>query len=209
MKKKKIELLQNLLNKNYKDNLLKEEAGDKEDLNSLNSSKSKLPIKKLKISKNNYTSNINGYAPLVKKSEIKNNNIFNYYEYIDETGKKIIFKTRVINSNSSDFSTKSNSENNKEIEEKEILRLDTTSKLKDLNDFKWDNIHEYFAKQEKLKMKEKSTENNSNGETISIYAILFNNIKARISQRIERFQLRKIFMIFLVGLIIQLIVSKK
>ena len=44
---------------------------------------SKLPIKKLKISKNNYSSNINGYAPLVKKSEIKNNNIYEYiYIYL-------------------------------------------------------------------------------------------------------------------------------
>jgi hypothetical protein len=212
-------MFKNLLNKKsnlFKANLNEELDGKVKfkvkDSTSINSSNSINNNNKNKKNNNIQSSNLNICFPMIKKTEIKNKDIFNFYEFNDEDGGNIIIKSRVIYSNSSDFNSNNNSERRKDILEKEINYLDSKSKLNDLNDFKWDNINEYFLKQEKLKMKEKALENKPKKEDVvnfSIYSILLSKIKDRIYQRFEKFQLKKVFVILLIGFIIQLIVSRK
>jgi hypothetical protein len=205
-----INIFKNLLNK--KSNLF-----NAKDNNNNNNKNNKNKNKNKNKNNQQLNLNLNGCFPIIKKTEIKNKDIFNYYEFNDDNGKNIIIKSKVIYSNSPDFNinknsnSNNNSEMNKDIIEKEIINIDAKSKLNDLNNFKWDNINEYFAKQERLKIKEKIISENkiNKDEVISIYSILLSKIKERIYQRFEKFQLKKVFFILLLGFIIQLIVSKK
>jgi len=181
----------------FKSKLLKEEIN--------NSNK----IKKLKINlNNNYASDINGYAPLVKKSEIINNNIYNHYEYRDENNKKVVFKTKVLESSQLLLLNKIEQAE----EEKEILCFDSTNKnddlhVKELKSFKWDNLHLYNVKQEKLAKKQSMGIEPT--KKLSFFSVFTRVVKDQMIRKVDSDKMKKAFMIFLVTLMIQLILSRK
>ena len=171
-------------------NLLQEESGNK--------------IKKFTINSNNYTANINGYAPLVKKTEIKNNNTYNYYEYRDENNKKVVFKTKVLES--------SELLNRLEEKEKEILCFDVSNNyieanVKELKRFQWDNLPAYIDKQEKLAKKQSL--GNEPLKKLNFFSFFSNIIKDQIIKKVDSDKMKKAFAIFLVTLMLQLILSRK
>lgn len=162
-------------------------------------------IKKLKVNSNNYTANINGYAPLVKKTEVKDNNIYNYYEYLDENNKKVVFKTKVLES--------SELLNKNEEEEQEILCFDSANfnnndlHVKELTSFKWDNLPAYIDKQEKLAKKQSKAIEPV--KKLNFFSVFSNVVKNQIIKKVDSNKMKKAFAIFLVTLIIQLILSRK
>lgn len=157
-------------------------------------------IKKFKINANNYTGNINGYAPLVKKTEIKNNNIYNYYEYKDENNNKIAFKTKVLES--SELLNKNDEKNIFSFEAYNIQ-----NNIKELKSFKWDNLPAYIVKQEKLAKKQSIDKEPV--KKLNIFALFSNAFKNILIKKIDIEKLKKAFGIFLISLILQLILSRK
>lgn len=167
-------------------------------------------IKKLKINASNYVSNINGYAPLVKKTEMKNNQIYNYYEYRDENNKKVVFKTKVLES--------SELLNKLEEEEQEIICFDSAFNnlnnnynndlyVKELKNFQWDNLPAYIVKQEKLAKKQSLGIEPK--EKLSFFSVFSNVVKDQIIKKIDSDKMKKAFAIFMVTLMLQLILSRK
>lgn len=159
-------------------------------------------IKKLKINPNNYTSNINGYCPLVKKTEVIGNNRFNYYEYTDEYNKKVVFKSKVL------YSSEMNNREN--FDEEEILSFDkSTNFVKDLINYKWDNLNEYINKQEKLKKKETLKGDNPTASNLSFFSLFQNVVKDQILRKVDYEKMKKAFAIFVLTMLLQLIFSRK
>jgi len=165
-------------------------------------------LKKFKISPHNFNSNINGYTSLIKTTEKKNNNLYNYYEILDENNKKIVIRTKVIES--------SQLLKNR-ADEEEILNFDSKNEnnvlnnneicVKELTSFKWDNFNAYIKKQEKLAKKQ--NKGNEPVKRLNFISVFSNAIKNQILKKIDSGKMKKAVAIFLVTILIQLILSRK